>query len=42
MANVFDFKELTPSMIGSTAAVIMALGVTYWLILRKTKKEFIA
>ncbi|MDR4498195.1 MAG: phosphate-starvation-inducible PsiE family protein [Candidatus Scalindua sp.] len=36
---VFDFKELTPSMIGSTAAVIMAFGITYWLILRKTKKD---
>jgi uncharacterized membrane protein (DUF373 family) len=36
---VFNFKELTPLMISSTAAVIMALGITYWLILRKTDKE---
>lgn len=36
---VFDFKTLTPAMIGSTAAVIMALGLTYWLVLRKTRKD---
>lgn len=37
---VFDFKMLTPSMVASTAAVIIALGITYWLILRKTEKIF--
>ena len=29
---VFDFKELTPLYILATAAVVMALGITYWLI----------
>lgn len=29
---IFDFKELTPMYIFSTAAVIFALGITYWLI----------
>ena len=29
---IFDFKELTPMYILATAAVVMALGITYWLI----------
>jgi uncharacterized membrane protein (DUF373 family) len=29
---IFDFKELTPIYILSTAAVVFALGITYWLI----------
>ena len=32
---VFDFKELSPEYIIGTAAVVLALGVTYWLIVRK-------
>jgi uncharacterized membrane protein (DUF373 family) len=32
---IFDFKELGPEYVYSTAAVIMALGITYWLIVRK-------
>ncbi len=32
---VFDFKELTPMYIFATSAVVLALGITYWLI----KKE---
>ena len=29
---IFDFGELTPMYIFATAAVVLALGVTYWLI----------
>ena len=29
---IFDFKELTPMYILATAAVVLALGITYWLI----------
>ena len=29
---IFDFKELTPMYIFATAAVVLALGVTYWLV----------
>jgi uncharacterized membrane protein (DUF373 family) len=29
---VFDFKELTPMYIFASAAVVLALGITYWLI----------
>jgi uncharacterized membrane protein (DUF373 family) len=32
---IFDFKELTPMYILATAAVVLALGVTYWLISKK-------
>ena len=32
---VFDFKELTPMYILATAAVVLALGLTYWLITMK-------
>ncbi len=32
---VFDFKQLTPPYILATAAVILALGLTYWLIERR-------
>jgi len=31
---IFDFKELSPMYILSTAAVVLALGITYWLISR--------
>ena len=33
---IFDYDEITPPYIYSTAAVVMALGITYWLITRKT------
>ena len=33
---VFDFKELSPAYITGTAAVVLALGITYWLIVRKS------
>ncbi len=32
---VFDFKQLTPPYIWGTAAVVLALGLTYWLIERR-------
>ncbi len=32
---IFDFKELTPMYILATAAVVLALGITYWLISKK-------
>ena len=32
---VFDFKEITPMYLLATAAVVLALGVTYWLITMK-------
>ncbi|MGD8388906.1 MAG: phosphate-starvation-inducible PsiE family protein, partial [Desulfobacteraceae bacterium] len=35
---VFDFKELAYSYVFATAAVLFALGVTYWLITRKEEK----
>ena len=33
---VFDFRLLTPEYIFSSAAVILALGITYWLITKQT------
>lgn len=32
---VFDFKEVSYQYIYATAAVVLALGLTYWLIVRK-------
>ena len=32
---IFDFKELTPMYVLATAAVVLALGITYWLISKK-------
>lgn len=32
---IFDFKEITPPYIFGTAAVVLALGITYWLIERR-------
>ncbi|MCK4842351.1 MAG: phosphate-starvation-inducible PsiE family protein [Methylococcales bacterium] len=32
---IFDFKELTPMYILATAAVVLSLGITYWLISKK-------
>jgi len=32
---IFDFDELTPEYLYGTAAVVAALGLTYWLITRK-------
>lgn len=33
---VFDFKELKPEFIYGTSTVILALGITYWLISKKS------
>lgn len=35
---VFDFKDITPQYIYATAAVVLALGITYYLIARKLKE----
>ena len=32
---IFDFTEITPPYIFGTAAVVLALGITYWLIERR-------
>ncbi|MDZ7828143.1 MAG: phosphate-starvation-inducible PsiE family protein [Halofilum sp. (in: g-proteobacteria)] len=32
---IFDFEQITPPFIDGTAAVVAALGVTYWLITRR-------
>ena len=34
---VFDFEKITPDYILATAAVIVALGVTYWLVRPRDK-----
>lgn len=33
---IFDFEKITPPFVLSTAAVVLALGITYWLISKKT------
>lgn len=33
---IFDFEKITPPYIYGAAAVILALGVTYWLITKRT------
>ena len=33
---IFDFEKITPPFIFGTAAVVLALGVTYWLISKKS------
>lgn len=32
---VLDFKQITPDFIYATASVVLALGITYWLISSK-------
>lgn len=32
---IFDFEKITPPFILGTAAVVLALGVTYWLISKR-------
>jgi uncharacterized membrane protein (DUF373 family) len=36
---IFDFKELTPMYIFATASVVLALGITYWVVSKKTEEE---
>jgi len=33
---IFDFEQLTPHYIYGTAAVVLALGITYWLITKRS------
>ncbi len=33
---IFDFEKITPQFVLAIAAVILALGITYWLISRET------
>lgn len=33
---IFDFERITPPFLYGTAAVVMALGVTYWLITKRS------
>lgn len=33
---IFDFERITPPFVAATGAVVLALGVTYWLISRKS------
>jgi len=35
-AIIFDFERITPPFLIGTAAVVLALGITYWLISKKT------
>ncbi len=32
---IFDFEKITPPFVFATAAVVFALGITYWLISKK-------
>ena len=34
---IFDFEQLTPPYIYGTAGVVLSLGVTYWLITKRTQ-----
>jgi uncharacterized membrane protein (DUF373 family) len=34
---IFDYKQITPIYIFGTASVILALGITYWLIRKDTQ-----
>jgi len=36
---IFDFEDISPAYIYATASVILALGITYWLIERNTKEK---
>ncbi len=33
---IFDFEMISPHFVYGTAAVVLALGITYWLITKKT------
>ena len=36
---IFDFERLEPAFIYGTAAVVLSLGITYWLITKEPGKE---
>ena len=33
---IFDFENITPPFVYGTAAVVLALGISYWLVTRNT------
>jgi len=33
---IFDYEQITPPFIYGTAAVVLSLGITYWLITKRT------
>jgi len=33
---IFDFEKISPLFVLATGAVVLALGITYWLISKKT------
>ena len=33
---IFDFEQISPPYVYGTAAVLLSLGVTYWLITKRT------
>ena len=35
---IFDFEKITPLLVLATATVVLALGITYWLISTKTRE----
>ena len=35
---IFDFEKITPLLMLATATVVLALGITYWLISTKTRE----
>lgn len=37
---ILDYSVVTPQYIYATAAVILAVGVTYWLVTQKNSKDF--
>lgn len=39
---IFDYDNITPPFIYGTAAVVLALGITYWLITKKSKEGTIS
>jgi len=36
---IFDFEKISPLYVSATGAVVLALGITYWLISRKILEE---
>ncbi|RLA23474.1 MAG: hypothetical protein DRQ63_11675 [Gammaproteobacteria bacterium] len=35
---IFDFEKITPLLVLATATVVLALGITYWLISTRTRE----
>ncbi len=36
---IFDFEQITPEYVYGTAAVVLSLGITYWLITRQVERS---